>query len=109
MTWSASRIIEGYGGDGGEIEVYGTVISPAPDDEFRRNSLDIKEAAEYINLLENAMDNVIEQAFEYLSGDSEAYPRVFDRINDMAAILNADAWTLLRARQQKETDNGTPS
>lgn len=109
MTWTTSRIVEGYGSDGvGEIEVYGTVISPGKDDPST-NSLDIKEAAQYINLLEAAMIRVIEAHIEVcgqLWPDEDLDNKFDASIDNMAEIISTDAWTLLRATSQGDNSNG---
>jgi len=113
MTWQVSTIVEGYSSDGiGEIEVHGTVISPGKDDPSI-HSLDIKEAASYINYLEEIMSRVLEAHIQVCGNvfpNDEDDEKFESAIQDMAEALSSDAWTLLRAHQDKETNsNGATS
>lgn len=105
-NWRVSTITTGYApGFFGEEEVEGTVISPDTDDEYNVTSLDMKEAAEYINILEAAIDRVVDAYIavcEVLGYDDDLEKEMNDSIAEASEILTSDAWTLVRARQNKE-------
>lgn len=105
--WITALVHQGYTmEEGAEVEVYGNEVSPGPD-SHHKNTLDVREAADYINILESAMEKVCttkRRIQENLFWDEDAEDAHDRAIEYMDEILGTDALTLVQARR-KEMQN----
>ncbi len=107
-AWLTGMNMQGYTMEGDtEIEVYGVEVVPGEGDPVRINPLDIREAADYINILEEAMNKTV-TTWVKNAGNVVYDPKDDKAFNDsllaMADILVTDALVLVQQRR-KENDN----
>lgn len=114
MTWTLARVLTGFGMEGEcEIPVFGDQIAPDDDDTINKNTLSMREAANYINALEEAMTRTIGAwvvSREFEPDDNIPRRNLSRRIDEMADILSMDAWVQVTDTDiQRSTQNGTKS
>lgn len=110
MTWTIEERLQGYSCENStEHAVYGPSL--VSDDKARKNSLDIHEAAEYINMLESAMKQMI-KGWDTYNGRTEMFFQVRDpgeyaeeSMDRGRELLSTDVWTRIRARKQLEKES----
>lgn len=110
MTWTIEERLQGYScEDSTEYPVYGPAL--VSDDQARRNSLNIHEAAEYINMLEATMRQMI-KGWDTYNGRTEMFFQVRDpgeyaeeSMDQGRGLLSTDVWTRVRARQQAKKES----
>lgn len=90
MTWKKGNYIGGYAmNDGAEYPVYEPGISPGDDDTVNRTSLSLEEAAEYINILENAGRFVLASYMKQV--------HFMHGMSELERVLGIDASSLVRS------------
>ncbi len=107
MMWTTKTVEQGMVMEGGaEIPSYGVEVAPAGTDMSNRNTLDIAEAAQYINILEDGM----RQALTVLKSLEQGWLSMNNiksmgaTVEELEEILSTDAWILIQ--QAKERVNG---
>jgi hypothetical protein len=105
--WITALVHQGYTmEEGAEVEVYGNEVSPGPD-SHHKNTLDVREAADYINILTGVMREVLDtkrRVQEALFWDEDAENAHDRALGKMAEFLDEDALELVQARR-KEMQN----
>ncbi len=106
MTWTTSTEQQGWTTDNGrEVPGYGVEVAPGEWDTVNKHTLDIAEAAAYINLLSDNANRVISKWHDFLTSSDETAKedgRIFSMaLDELQQILSTDAWT-----QAKERVNG---
>ena len=108
VEWITAFVLQGYGMDNGtEVEIQGNEVAPGIGDDFRINTLDVREAADYINILEKAMLQVIaakrkvNENLLYDLDDDIALDRAAERMDE---ILGTDALVLVQQRRKENDD-----
>lgn len=109
--WITAFVFQGYGMDNGtEVEIQGNEVAPGTGDKYRINTLDTVEAADYINILEEAMLLVIaakrkvNENFLYDLDDDIALDKAAERMDE---ILGTDALVLVQQHRKEKENDGT--
>ncbi len=109
MTWIVTTTIIGY--DGNDAPVHGLVVTPHGEGMARKNSLDIEEAANYINILEGAVKQIIRDWREYSTSlttedGAKAHIQMQGTRDLLVEILSTDALDRVRAHTKENESDG---